>query len=129
MIVALLLRGSMFGARSFSIGRVVGYTENCSVTGIGEVGWIGNGNSAYGEAVRQPSWVTCYPAANSFPMRLLFFKSTRSPSFDDRIREHRLPSQLSGLASVKTLDGQAVSGSTSFIFYSQTERLSEGFGF
>jgi hypothetical protein len=40
---------------------------------------------------------------------------TRSPSFDDRMREHGLSSQLSGLTSVKTPDGQAVSG-LSFLF-------------
>jgi hypothetical protein len=62
-------------------------------------------------------------------MRLFVFKRTRPPISVNRIRERRLPSQLSGLTAVKTLDGRSVSGPPALFFIRELRNYLEGFGF
>jgi len=50
-------------------------------------------------------------------------------SFDERAKEHRLPSRVSGLTSVKTLDRQAVSGAPTLFFVRELRNYLEGPGF
>ena len=82
-----------------------------------------------GEAVHQSSWVTGYPAAYSFPMRLLFSNQPAPPVSMTASGNVRLPSQLAGLTSVKTLDGQAVSVPPAIFFIGKLRNYLEGFGF
>jgi len=54
---------------------------------------------------------------------------TLASSFDERAKEHRLPSRVSGLTSVKTLDRQAVSGAPTLFFVRELRNYLEGSGF